>query len=521
VVGGFRSEFAGRQKLTPENINLARDNPAEYARQAAEALKRALATEFAGGGDNTPYRKAVDRQTEAFHALSGIKGLDFNKLNEAADDPKKLEALKKALEAFREGQSFEDATKKVKELGDELKRLETAAAGLRKSVETGERVQTRDVGLEVQRQALAPFGFAAGGNVFRPKGTDTVPAMLTPGEYVVNALSSQANLSLLERINGARGPVYRDAGGLIDNVSPLSPFGLPTVPDAATLERIRKWQEEQKAIPVERGPTPREVPAYRAGGGVIEIPDEYKDKIEDNVRLARALARGRGAEFTADDEERITRETIARNQEKDRRAADVFNLSGGNPQSGADAIRFARAKANATGVPLTNEQEDNIARGVAERAGEGDIQAASEKNAGVFAQQAKDALQFAKAKANAAGAPLGFDEGQKVFGDAIQRAGRQVDDKAVFNDKFGFAGPDVEQALRFSRALAKAQGRVLTKEDEDDIAERAQGPFLRRQNRASEAAIARAAKQQVQAGKFGPASVLGGALGTVGLSCHW
>jgi hypothetical protein len=516
VVGGFRSEFAGRQKLTPENINLARDNPAEYARQAAEALKRALATEFAGGGDNTPYRKAVDRQTEAFHALSGIKGLDFNKLNEAADDPKKLEALKKALEAFREGQSFEDATKKVKELGDELKRLETAAAGLRKSVETGERVQSRDVGLEVQRQALAPFGFAAGGNVFRPKGTDTVPAMLTPGEYVVNAASSQANLSLLERINRARGPVYRDAGGPVDNLPVITPFGVPVPQDKDAKERLKKWLEDQKAVQ-EKGPMPREV-QYRAGGGPIEIPEAYKDQIDDNVRLARALARGRGQEFTAADEERITRETISRQQEKALRADRIEDLSGGNPQAGADAIRFARAKANAEGRPLARDEEDDIARGVAERAGERAAQATSEKNAGVFAQQAKDALQFAKAKANAAGAPLGFDEGQKVFGGAVQKAMQRQIDNAAFNSEFGVVSSDVEQALRFSRALAKAQGRELTKEDEDDIAQRAQGPALRRKNRASEAAIARAAKQQVQAGKFGPASVLGGALGTVGLS---
>jgi hypothetical protein len=215
----------------------------------------------------------VAGQADAFKALSGIKGLDFNALNATAGDPKKLESLKKALESFKDGQSFEEANKKVKDLGDELKRLETAAAGLRKTVETGERVQSRDVGLEVQRQALAPFGFAAGGNVFRPKGTDTVPAMLTPGEYVVNALSSQANLSLLERINRARGPVYRDAGGLgRQRFAALALWSTGPFLTRRPKERIRKWQEEQRRFrwsggrPLGRSP-------YRAGGGVIEIPD--------------------------------------------------------------------------------------------------------------------------------------------------------------------------------------------------------------------------------------------------------
>ena len=46
-------------------------------------------------------------------------------------------------------------------------------------------------------------GFAAGGSVFKPRGTDTVPAMLTPGEFVVNKSSAQkvgyGNLSKINR----------------------------------------------------------------------------------------------------------------------------------------------------------------------------------------------------------------------------------------------------------------------------------------------------------------------------------
>ena len=42
---------------------------------------------------------------------------------------------------------------------------------------------------------------AMGGPIFSPRGTDTVPAMLTPGEFVVNAAAAQRNLPLLEEIN--------------------------------------------------------------------------------------------------------------------------------------------------------------------------------------------------------------------------------------------------------------------------------------------------------------------------------
>jgi hypothetical protein len=61
---------------------------------------------------------------------------------------------------------------------------------------------------------LNPVTKAAGGSIFKPRGTDTVPAMLTPGEYVVNKDAAQANRSLLEKINRMGGsPLYRQDGG--------------------------------------------------------------------------------------------------------------------------------------------------------------------------------------------------------------------------------------------------------------------------------------------------------------------
>lgn len=43
-----------------------------------------------------------------------------------------------------------------------------------------------------------------GGDVFKPKGTDTTPAMLTPGEFVINKDSAKKNKSLLEAINNGK-----------------------------------------------------------------------------------------------------------------------------------------------------------------------------------------------------------------------------------------------------------------------------------------------------------------------------
>ena len=54
---------------------------------------------------------------------------------------------------------------------------------------------------------------------FKPKGTDTVPAMLSPGEFVVNAKSTKQNKGLLQSINKSKGgmissPVYLRNGGM-------------------------------------------------------------------------------------------------------------------------------------------------------------------------------------------------------------------------------------------------------------------------------------------------------------------
>lgn len=54
---------------------------------------------------------------------------------------------------------------------------------------------------------------------YEPKGTDTVPAMLTPGEFVINRQSTQKHLPLLKAINdnrlakgGTVSPIYAQAG---------------------------------------------------------------------------------------------------------------------------------------------------------------------------------------------------------------------------------------------------------------------------------------------------------------------
>lgn len=88
----------------------------------------------------------------------------------------------------------------------------------------------------------SPAGFATGGSVFKPRGTDTVPAMLTPGEFVVNRKATRNNLSALQAINGGQ-TTYAAEGGVIPRRTPAAKLEKADVltPDE------KRWLESARA----------------------------------------------------------------------------------------------------------------------------------------------------------------------------------------------------------------------------------------------------------------------------------
>jgi hypothetical protein len=71
------------------------------------------------------------------------------------------------------------------------------------------------VGEPAQPKAKGGVIYASEGQpVFSPKGTDTVPAMLTPGEFVVNRKATSRNMGALSAINSGK-VQYLDGGGMV------------------------------------------------------------------------------------------------------------------------------------------------------------------------------------------------------------------------------------------------------------------------------------------------------------------
>lgn len=182
------------------------------------------------------------------------------KIRGAGQDPVAIrngpEDLPAAIKAFAEsklsftalGDSVEAATKK-------LALLRQVVDDLKKAAGRGDVAQTKEFTTGANKIGEGIIGglagvFATGGNVGGthpggPSGTDTVPAWLTPGEFVVNANSSRANKALLEHINKQKGVAMLAEGGFPDN--PYLPKPVDAQPgNWAPRERINPVVDEKR-----------------------------------------------------------------------------------------------------------------------------------------------------------------------------------------------------------------------------------------------------------------------------------
>lgn len=108
---------------------------------------------------------------------------------------KGLAEFDKQLESVQGIKSLAEVETKFQSLSKNLDELNQQIANLNTTIN---KPQVGQITREVQSF------FAKGGPVFTPHGTDTVPAMLTPGEFVINRQSSAKYRSTLQAINANR-----------------------------------------------------------------------------------------------------------------------------------------------------------------------------------------------------------------------------------------------------------------------------------------------------------------------------
>lgn len=273
-------ELAGRvESRALRRVFIGQFEPGQFE-QALVALQRALIEAAQDGqvtaGEIANVESATDRAKQVYEEYSalGQRGLNLRFAGDIAalDELRNLyiqlrqetENLRGAQDRLREAEAGTVADPAARQrVIDEAKAMadrqrltqeaagqttqevdQTGQAGVNAAAQldnmTTSVVNTRDQVAQLQtdlnnlqapdvQPALAAKGglmsrFAKGGLVkyldrggFLPRGTDTIPAMLSPGEFVINARSARRFYSELQAINAGVRPVYRQDGGPVSN----------------------------------------------------------------------------------------------------------------------------------------------------------------------------------------------------------------------------------------------------------------------------------------------------------------
>ncbi len=284
----------GRQAYLALSEQTNAADPAAVRRQLGAYVQRYVEEELSGktyNGAATEVGESTSRRVELENRLRG-QGLNVSGLQSLAADGKGFDRLRQALDAFTGDNRLETLGDRISQTTAEFNALSQAVAGYRAA-------------------SGGTTGFASGGKVGAhpggPRGSDTVPAWLTPGEFVVNAASARANASLLRSINNAKGASYHADGGLIDDAVVKAGTGAaPTLLGAYRHYKNADWSRPSGFMRWLAGMDPakkkrEEIPteevmsgvAYRARGGVIyraqggETEAEYyarKKKEADEMR---------------------------------------------------------------------------------------------------------------------------------------------------------------------------------------------------------------------------------------------
>lgn len=130
--------------------------------------------------------------------------------------------------------------------------LTNTYSGLNNQIQ-GAILRQRELNLAQRNGGINPSANMFGGPVFRafggftPRGTDTIPAMLSPGEVVIKANMARRFASQLNAMNAGVPPVYRQEGGpVINNSVNIGDINVngTSDPDATARSVVKKLRRE-------------------------------------------------------------------------------------------------------------------------------------------------------------------------------------------------------------------------------------------------------------------------------------
>lgn len=184
--------------------------------------------------------------------------------------------------------------------------------------------------------------FAAGGSIFKPRGTDTVPAMLTPGEYVVKKSAvDQYGPGVMDAINSGNAQVFAASGGKVGKGVIYRQHGGTSAVGAAY--RQRDTQAESKRLQ-EKQQEFIALSDQAARNGIVanlDVDFSSLSSIENGINVYRGLIsdknRQRGVSTQA------SRSSIL---PPDRVSAEGITFRGGRPSLADTNFNLTQAERN-------------------------------------------------------------------------------------------------------------------------------------------------------------------------------
>jgi len=162
---------------------------------------------------------------------AGLKAMEGNATEAMQNKPAIENALKAAEEAARKAKEGAEGAKTSAEganaalsqvsqinMGGLLSQTQQVADAMWSLASASQNVQPPVPGMMAAHGGTAWKFLAAGGAA----GTDVIPAMLSPGEVVINAASARKFASQLTAINAGVQPVYRSEGGSVTNIGDIN-----------------------------------------------------------------------------------------------------------------------------------------------------------------------------------------------------------------------------------------------------------------------------------------------------------
>lgn len=219
-----RNPLTGNNYTTEEASNDFNRKAANTRGQMANEMG---AVGMYGPGIITGIMAGVDPRVDALGADAAQRFVAANQLRAKSKEEQATLNAVKATEEFTAAlqkailglQPLQDMFGKIQELNQKNLGINVGNGGVPQA--GAGRAVPRGGGIGGMAFANGGIVYAAQGQLinFEPKGTDTVPAMLTPGEFVVNRASTQKHLPLLQAINegiggySKGGVVYLAEGG--------------------------------------------------------------------------------------------------------------------------------------------------------------------------------------------------------------------------------------------------------------------------------------------------------------------